>query len=177
VKGDCRTLGQRGPNGSGHPLQKAVPSQGHSDLQARLAGEMEALRRCRDWLKRLDRGEMVVVNLRPETDPDTEYVSFDRPRILRMLTRIIADLDELAGVPPTADEDEAKGEDAEASRVRRRKRLSEPDPPPKRLNMWGERAALRALLDLPPPRAGLSETGPCPLSSEHSLRSPDCAFC
>jgi hypothetical protein len=30
-------------------------------------------------LERLDRGELVVVNLRPETDPDTEYVAFDRP--------------------------------------------------------------------------------------------------
>ena len=40
---------------------------------------------------------MVVVNLRPETDPETEYVAFDRPRVLRVLARIIADLDELAG--------------------------------------------------------------------------------
>ena len=48
-------------------------------------------------------GETVVVNLRPETDPETEYVSFDRPRVLRVLARISADLDELAGVPPLAD--------------------------------------------------------------------------
>ena len=38
---------------------------------------MDALRRCREWLERLDRGELVGVNLRPETDPETEYVSFD----------------------------------------------------------------------------------------------------
>jgi hypothetical protein len=125
-----------------------------SNLQVRLAGEMEALRRCRDWLERLERGDMVVVNLRPETDPETEYVSFDRPRVLRVLNRIIADLDELAGLPPIADEEEAKGDDAEARRVRHRKRLAERDPPPKRLSMREERAALRASLVLPPSERG-----------------------
>src|SRR3954465_12134101 len=42
--------------------QEAAPPQGHPDLQARLAGEMDALRRCREWLERLERGEPVVVN-------------------------------------------------------------------------------------------------------------------
>jgi len=46
---------------------------GRSDLQARLTGELEALRQCREWLERLDRGERVVVNLRPETDPETAF--------------------------------------------------------------------------------------------------------
>jgi|GEM_PF-4823557 len=45
---------------------------------------------------------MVVVNPRPETDSETECVSFDCPRVLRVLARIIADLDELAGFPPPA---------------------------------------------------------------------------
>jgi len=49
-----------------------------------------------DWLERLDRGE-VVVNLRPETDPETEYVVFDRICVLRVPARIITDLDEPAG--------------------------------------------------------------------------------
>ena len=74
------------------------PSQ--PEAQARLAGELEALRLCHAWLERLERGERIVVNLRPETDPETEYVAFDRPRVLRVLARIIADLDELAGYPP-----------------------------------------------------------------------------
>src|SRR5947207_5060975 len=43
--------------------QEAAPTQGHPDLQALLAGEMDALRRCREWLERLERGEQVVVNL------------------------------------------------------------------------------------------------------------------
>ena len=62
-------------------------------------------------LERLDCGELVVVNLRPETDPETEYVSFDRPRVLRVLSHIIADLDELAGYPPIADEEQVKVDD------------------------------------------------------------------
>lgn len=124
------------------------------DVPARLAGELEALRRCREWLERLDRGEPVVVNLRPETDPETEYVSFDRPRVLRVLARIIADLDELAGYPPITEEKVAKGENAETRRARHRQRLAEPEPPPRRLAVREERAALRALLDLPPSGKG-----------------------
>src|SRR5512144_2089355 len=94
---------QRRQNQPDRP-QEAARSPLHPDLQTRLAGELEALRRCREWLERLDRGETVVVNLRPETDAETEYVSFDRPRVLRVLARIIADLDELAGFPPIAEE-------------------------------------------------------------------------
>ena len=92
------------------------------------------------------------MNLRPETDPETEYVPFDRPRVLRVLSHIIADL--LAGYPPIADEEQAAVEDPEARRARHRKRLAEPDPPPKRLSMREERAMLRALLDLPPSERG-----------------------
>src|SRR3954447_15611516 len=127
------------------------PSQ--PDVRARLAGELEALRRCREWLERLDRGEPVVVNLRPETDPETEYVAFDRPRVLRVLARIIADLDGLAGFPPVAEEEVKKG-GAEGRRARHRRRLAEPDPPPKRLTIREEREALRALLKLPPSGKG-----------------------
>jgi hypothetical protein len=112
------------------------------------------LRQCREWLERLDRGERVVVNLRPETDPETEYVAFDRPRVLRVLARIIADLDDLAGFPPLADEEKGQAEGAKARRIHHRQRLAEPEPPPKRLSMREERAALRALLDLPSSEKG-----------------------
>jgi hypothetical protein len=124
------------------------PSQ--PDVPARLAGELEALRRCREWLEGLERGEQVVVNLRPETDPETEYVAFDRPRVLRVLARIIADLDELAGYPPIGAESRAEGKSAEARRARHRRRLAEPDPPPKRLTVQEERAALWDALGRPP---------------------------
>src|SRR5262249_18264433 len=33
--------------------QEAAPSQGRPDLRARLAGELDALRRCCEWLERL----------------------------------------------------------------------------------------------------------------------------
>jgi hypothetical protein len=131
------------------PRQEAVRSPLHPDLQGRLASELEALRRCREWLERLDRGGTVVVNLRPEADAETEYVAFDRPRVLRVLARIIADLDELAGFPPLTDEEEGKAEDAEARGVRDRQRLAQPEPPPKRLSRREERAPGRASRDLP----------------------------
>jgi AraC-like DNA-binding protein len=129
--------------------QDAAPAEGQTDFQACLATELTALRRCREWLELLGRGERVIVNLRPESDSETEYVAFDGPRILRVLGRIIADLDALAGLPPLAEE-ESRDEDAEARRVRHRKSLSEPEPQPKRLSVREERALLRALLERPP---------------------------
>ena len=134
-----RWLSQR--RGRDDPSQPAVP--------AGLAGELEALRRCREWLERLDRGETVVVNLRPETDRETEYVAFDRPRVLRVLARIIADLDELAGYPPIAAESRTEGKNVEARRAHHRRRLVEPDPPPKRMTVQEERAALWEALERP----------------------------
>jgi transposase len=130
--------------------RRGRPSQ--PDVPARLADELKALRRCHEWLERLDRGERVVVNLRPETDPETEYVAFDCPRVLRVLARIIADLDELAGYPPIAAEGRTQGKTAEARRAHHRRRLAEPDPPPKRMTVQEERAALWDALDHPPPK-------------------------
>jgi hypothetical protein len=46
-------------------------------------------------LQRLERAENVIVNLRLDTDVETEFVSFDRPRVVRVLERIAADLDNL----------------------------------------------------------------------------------
>ena len=60
------------------------------------------LRRCIDWLQQLERGETVVVNLRPDTEAETEFVSFDRPRVVRVLERIAADLDTLSLLPNDA---------------------------------------------------------------------------
>ena len=104
--GNCQ---RRRPNRPDEPRQEAAPSRGLPDLLTRWPSSS----RCREWLERLDRGELVVVNLRPETDPETEYVAFDRPRVLRVLSHITADL--LAGYPQIADEEQAKVEDPEAS--------------------------------------------------------------
>src|SRR5512132_1013638 len=58
--------------------------------------EVGLLRQCVRWLHQLERGEDVIVNMRPNTDRETEYVRFDRPRVMRILERIVADLDQLA---------------------------------------------------------------------------------
>jgi hypothetical protein len=88
------------------------------------------------------------VNLRPETDAETEYVWLDRPRRRRVLARIIADLDELTGYPSGTAEERAL--DDETRRVQHRPRLTEPDPSSKPLTAREERAALREALGLPP---------------------------
>ena len=41
-------------------------------------------------------GEPVAVNLRLDTDLQTEFVAFDRPRVMKVIERIAAELDELA---------------------------------------------------------------------------------
>jgi len=64
-----------------------------------LTEEVTALRQCLGWLEQAERGETVVVNLRPDTDAEREYVVFERWRILRVLERIAADLDDLARPP------------------------------------------------------------------------------
>ena len=106
------------------------------------------LRRCTDWLQRLERGENVVVNLRPDEDVETEFVAFDRPRVVRVLERIAGDLDTLSLVPhdPHVDK-ESKHHDP---RARHRHELAEPSREPKKLSHREKRTALRAALGLPP---------------------------
>jgi hypothetical protein len=125
----------------------APPNPSHSCSSA-LAAEVSALRQCIGWLEQAERGEMVVVNLRPPTEAETEHVLFDQARIRQVLVRIAADLDALArgdwALLP------ARAVEAEDPRSRQRRRLAEPDPPPRRLNAHEERAALRAEAGLPP---------------------------
>ncbi len=116
--------------------------------RAPLAEEVAALRRCLDWLEQDARGEPVVVNLRPDSDSETEYVAFDRRRILRVLARIAADLDALAHAHAMGAAEASLGENDPQARHRRR--LAEPPPVPPRLSPREERARLRAELGLPP---------------------------
>src|SRR4029077_10203726 len=44
--------------------KKAELREWETEIRSRLAREVEVLRRCTDWLQRLERGENVVVNLR-----------------------------------------------------------------------------------------------------------------
>jgi hypothetical protein len=123
------------------------PSPQHP-CQTRLADEMGVLRWCLEWLERLEYEDHVVVNLRPASEDETEFVPFDHPRVRRVLARITADLDGLARCPIESAEELADGQ--EELRARHRQRLAEPEPPPRRLSRWEERAASRQALGLPP---------------------------
>ncbi len=128
--------------------QSTEHSPSKSILCAHLTAEVEVLRWCIDWLERLERGEDVVVNLRPEEDVKTEFVHFDRLRVLRVLSRITADLDKLA-----QDSTEVRSNvavDGENPRAKHRHRLAEPEPKPQRRSQREEREALREALGLPP---------------------------
>jgi len=46
-----------------------------------------------DWLERLERHEMVGMNLHPDTEDATEYVGFDHTRVRRLLACMAADVD------------------------------------------------------------------------------------
>ena len=84
----------------------------------------------------------VIVNMRPDTDKQTEYVRFDRPRVMRILERIVADLDQLAdGSVTRLDGDPA---------TEHQRRLAATPEPTRRLSTRQERNSLRAKLKLPP---------------------------
>jgi hypothetical protein len=117
-------------------------------MQARVADEVEVLRWCIDWLTQLERGEMVVVNLRPDTEDATEFVRFDHVQVLRVLARIAADLDALARQDP-ATETERPAESAD-SRTRHRRHLAESDEKPRGRIAREQREALRNAFGLPP---------------------------
>jgi len=121
-------------------------SSRESRVRAQVATEITMLRQCIDWLEQLDRGERVIVNLRSETDVETEFVSFDRQRVLKVLKRIVADLDDLAQNAQRAD---CAGDNLDPQ-TRHRRQLAEP--PPKGLSDREQRAALRSKLGLPPKR-------------------------
>jgi len=127
----------------------AEPPSAQARMQARVAEEVEVLRWCLAWLERLDRGEQVVVNLRPDTEDTTEYVQFDHARVRRVLARIAADLDLLArhGAEPEA----AHPEQTPDLRTWHRQRLAEPEEQPRRGRTAKEqREALRKAFGLPP---------------------------
>ena len=116
-------------------------------IRFHLAREVEVLRRCIDWLQRLERDANVIVNLRPDEEVETEFVAFDRPRVVRVLERIAADLDTLSLVPNDLHADEELNH--HDPRARHRHELAEPPPKPKKLSHREQRMALRAALGLP----------------------------
>jgi DNA-binding transcriptional MerR regulator len=98
-------------------------------MQARVTDEVEVLRWCIDWLTQLERGEMVVVNLRFDTENTTEFVRFDQARVRRVLARMAADLDTLARHGPATDPE--RPEELTDPRTRHRRRLAELDEKPR----------------------------------------------
>jgi hypothetical protein len=138
----------REPGAPAGPADEGAAPTPDAALRAHLAEEVAALRRCLGWLEQDARGAPVVVNLRPDSDVETEFVPFDRPRILRVLARIAADLDELARAHEVGAAGASPGEDD--PRARHRRRLAEPPLAPPRLSPREERARLRAELGLPP---------------------------
>jgi hypothetical protein len=110
-------------------------------IRAHVADEVEVLRWCIDWLARLARGEMVVVNLRPDTENDHEFVAFD-------LARIASDLDVLAHDP--SDVETASPTESADPRTRHRHRLAVPDEPPRGRTAKEQRDAIRKAAGLPP---------------------------
>ena len=59
-------------------LSRLREADSSPEMCGRLVEEAKILRRCIDWLRRMERGESVVVNLRLDTDTETEYVPLDR---------------------------------------------------------------------------------------------------
>jgi DNA-binding transcriptional MerR regulator len=138
---------QQSSGGSGRK-EKAHRPEPETEIRSRLAREVQVLRLCTEWLQRLECGESVVVNLRPDADVDTEFVAFDRPRVVRVLERIAADLDNLSMVPNDAHADKESNHDD--PRERHRHELAELSREPKKLSHREQRTALRAALGLPP---------------------------
>jgi hypothetical protein len=117
-------------------------------MRARMADEVEVLRWSIDWLARLARGEMVVVNRRPDTEDDPVFVPFDQARVLRVLARIAADFDALAR--GTSGRETARPEENVDPRTRHRRRLAVPDEPPRGRPAKEQRDAIRQAAGLPP---------------------------
>ena len=106
-----------------------------------LIGLAALLRECTEWLDRLDREEVVAVNLREATDPQTEYVAANRTQVHQVLQEIAREIEGLAaGSTPANDEQGGS----------RRQRLATLLPKPARLSPREERAQLRRQFDLEP---------------------------
>jgi len=106
------------------------------------------LRWCIDWLARLDRGERVVVNLRPDAEDAHEWVSCDQVRVRRVLARIAADIDALAHDPLGVET--VHPEQRVSPRTRHRCGLAAPEEPPRGRTAKEQCDAIRKAAGLPP---------------------------
>ena len=109
----------------GWPAPEDSRPAAEEQVADRLIEEAAALVSCVEWLESLSTQETPVVNLRPEDDyPETDYVSVDQSRVIRVLRRIAHDLEEPARARRVADMS-SSGNDADP-RMRLRRRLAEP---------------------------------------------------
>jgi AraC-like DNA-binding protein len=129
-------------------LADTGPPSPDAVMKARIGDEVEVLRWCIDWLARLDRGEMVVVNLRPDSEDEHEFVSFDQARVCRVLARIASDLDALAH--DTSGVETGPPEQSVSPRTQHRRRLAVPEEPPRGRTAKEQRDAIRKAAGLPP---------------------------
>jgi hypothetical protein len=106
-----------------------------------LAATAALVRECSYWLERLDRGELVAVNLREPGELPTEYVPVGRAQVRQVLQRIARDLEDL--VASSAAQSVGAG-------LSRREQLADLVPEPRRLSPREERAELRRQLGLDP---------------------------
>jgi hypothetical protein len=118
-------------------------------LQQQLSEEGEVLRWCIEWLEKLDRGESVVVNLRPPSDRRTAFVSFNQARVVQVLKRIAGTLARLSGAKNPSDSLDTE-EGLITAGVKHRQRLAEPEPQFASLSQREQRAILREKMGLPP---------------------------
>jgi hypothetical protein len=119
-----------------------------ASLRAHIASEVEVLRWCMAWLEQLAQGEMVIVNLRPDTDDHTQFTRFDHPRVMRVLARITSDLDTLARRDP---QEKAEVPEDEADPLKgHQRRLAEPEEKPRGRTAKEQRDAIRKAAGLPP---------------------------
>ena len=119
-----------------------------ASLRAHIAREVEVLRWCMAWLEQLAQGEMVVVNLRPDTDDHPQLTRFDHPRVMRVLARVTADFDALARRDPQ--EEAAVPQDEADPLKRHQRRLAEPEEKPRGRTAKEQREAIRKAAGLPP---------------------------
>jgi hypothetical protein len=117
------------------------PTAAVTELDAPVAAAAALLRECTDWLERLDRGEVVTVNLNEPSEVATEYVAVDKAQVRHVMQRLARDLEDLA-----------VGSEALNTRLAqsRHERLADLAPEPPRLSPYEERLRLRWQLGLDP---------------------------
>jgi len=117
-------------------ISKAVVGAG-----APLTQPAALLRECVAWLERLERGELVAVNLSEANESEAEYVPVDRTQVRLVLQQIAQNLETRAA---------EGGSEREGPVASRRERLADLLPKPARLSLREERAQLRRQFGLGP---------------------------